>query len=706
VAVDVARLRSGDLGLAVRGLLVAVVLIGGVFTATTIPGVRDQPGFWVPVDGWLQGTGYALMALLIVMRAVLVQQTRGLWCLLAAAVTLRALGYIVFFSYVRLLVPQPYPSVSDIFWVGASVLFVVAIALRARRRSNGLSRLLLLDGIVGALTIGGLAVALLYETLMTLTGTGVPARAVAFNLTYPLLDVVALVLIAGLLASGWRPTRVEGLIVAGIAIFAVVESVYLYELAAGLFRPGTPLSALSYVGTLVVVIAAWLPPAEVERRDTSPMRALPPRPGLVVPAVLSGICLATLLVLPYSSRPPPLALALLVLALAVTIVRGVLTVFQDRQEAGDVIASRTDEILRFQALVEASSDFIAIAGIDGLVTFVNPAGRELIGLAPDRDVTTTTIADYLTEEGQRASLEVEQPAVVAHGHWEGESTLVNLRGGPPIPVAISSFLMFHPVTGAPFALATVQRDISERIAAEAAVRRLAEQRQELLGRLVQAQEDERNRIAVDVHDDSVQALAAVELRLGLLRRQLADIDPTLLQSVERAHQSVTDATSRLRHLLFDLESPALRSTLAEALTEAADFVFEDTGVHWLVTGDTSVDLPQATRVLAYRVAKEALVNVRKHARASTVEIALANHEGGVLVTVTDDGVGVDTDTLQDRPGHLGLAAMHDRASIAGGRLHLESAPGQGTELRLWVPLHHDSLASGTPSYATEREDTP
>ncbi len=428
------------------------------------------------------------------------------------------------------------------------------------------------------------------------------------------------------------------------AIFAVVESVYLYELAAGLFHPGTLLSALSYLGTVVVVIAAWLPPAEVERNDTSPMRSLPARPGLVVPAVLAGVCLVTLLVLPYVRHTPPLALALLVLALGVTIARGVLTVLQDREEAGAVIASRTDEILRFQALVEASSDFIAIAGIDGKVTFVNPAGRALIGLEPGRDVTTTTIADYLTEEGQRASIAVEQPAVIAHGHWEGESTLVDLRGGPPIPVAISSFLMFHPETGEPFALATVQRDISERLAAEAAVTGLAEQRQELLGRLVQAQEDERNRIAVDVHDDSVQALAAVELRLGLLRRQLADIDPALLQNVERAHQSVTDATTRLRHLLFDLESPALRSTLAEALTEAADFVFEDTGVRWVVTGDTSIDLPQATRVMAYRVAKEALANVRKHARATTVEIGLASHEDGVLVTVTDDGIGVDTET--------------------------------------------------------------
>ncbi len=169
--------------------------------------------------------------------------------------------------------------------------------------------------------------------------------------------------------------------------------------------------------------------------------------------------------------------------------------------------------------METSGDFIAMARPDGAVMYVNPAGRRLVGIE-DRDVTAMTIADFLTEEGLTASIEVEQPAVVAQGRWSGQSTLRDHRGGPPIPVAIASFLMREPETGEPFALATVQRDISDRVAAQNELQRLADERQHLLDRLVQAQEDERARIAADVHDDSVQALAAVELRLGLLRRQL------------------------------------------------------------------------------------------------------------------------------------------------------------------------------------------
>ena len=694
------RVVRDEAGPAVRALTAVVVVIGVLFSLTTIPGVRDRPTFWVPVDGWLQGGGYTLMSALAIARAVLVREHRFIWSVVAAAVTARTLGFLVYFSVVRTLVPQPSPSVSDAFWLLGTLLFLVSMAHRARRFSRGLSRLLLLDALMAGITVSALAVIALRGTVATLTDAGPSQRALAVNVVYPVLDVVAVVLIAGLLAAGFRPRPSEALVIAGIGIYSVVEAVYLYELANGLFRPGTYLSALSYLGTLLPCLGAWARRTPFPRAVPTARPVLAPRPGLVVPAVLGVVCLVSLVVLPYTSASKPLPVALLVAAVLVMLVRGVLTVLTDRGDAGVVIASRTEELVRFQALVETSNDFIAIAGLDGAVLYVNPAGRAMVGLPADHDVTSTTIAEYLTDEGIAVSLAVEQPAVQAQGFWEGESTLRNGRGGPPIPVAINSFLMRDLETGAPFAMATVQRDITERRDAEQAVNELAEQRRELLGRLVQAQEDERSRIAADVHDDSVQALAAVELRLGLLRRQLADIEPKLLVSIERAHQSVAEATARLRHLLFDLESPALRSDLATALSEAAEFVFEDADVSWRFVGDRSVDLPKAARVTAYRVAKEALVNVRKHAGAHHVEIDVRRVADAVVVTVGDDGQGFDAESLRDRPGHLGLAGMRDRASIAGGQVEIEARPGGGTRVRLVLPERH----SASVVEDTRRED--
>lgn len=343
------------------------------------------------------------------------------------------------------------------------------------------------------------------------------------------------------------------------------------------------------------------------------------------------------------------------------------------------------ELEQFRALVEASSDFIAIAALDGSVLYVNPAGREMVGLPPGTDVSTTTIADYLTPEGQRASAETEVPAVQAEGHWEGESTLRDRRGGPPIPVAIASFLM-HAPDGAPFALATVQRDISGRIASEDAVRRLADQRQALLSRLVQAQAEERAEIAGDVHDDTVQALAAVDLRLGLLRRRLTERAPDLLEVLGPVEETVSEAIDRLRSLLFNLEPPHLEQGLATALRHAAGELFADSATRWTVDGEREPEAPEAMRAIAFRVAREALVNVRKHAAARHVEVVVAGRDGGLEVTVADDGVGLGPGPVRSSRGHHGLTSMRDRAAVAGGRWDIRGGASGGTVVTLWLPI--------------------
>jgi signal transduction histidine kinase len=292
------------------------------------------------------------------------------------------------------------------------------------------------------------------------------------------------------------------------------------------------------------------------------------------------------------------------------------------------------------------------------------------------------ISDYLTEEGLTSSREVEQPAIAERGHWEGESTLRRLDGGPPIPVEIYSFLVRHPVTGEPWLQATAQRDITERIEAERALRELAAQRQQLLTDLVAAQENERAKIAADIHDDSVQALAAVELRLLVMRRQMERAAPDLLPQCDELGDSVRTAAARLRHLLFDLDSPAQRSDLRSAIEEAAAYLFED-DVRWRVDGE--VEAPMATRVTAYRVVKEALTNAWKHAGAELVVITLSEEEGGLRVSVADDGRGAAEDLMVARLGHLGVTAMRDRVTVAGGRLAIESRPGEGTTVSLWLP---------------------
>ena len=665
----------------VRGLRVVqatALLLVAVFSISTVPGVRATTDFNPVLDGWLQGWAYVVVALVALLRPWSVPVHRLLWGLVGLAVALRAAGFVLYLGRVRLQSPPPYPSIADVAWLSMDVVMLLALwvllRVRVRHRSVGIA----LDAVFGGLSVAGAAVVLLFHTLDDIRGADLPDSVVVTNLSYPLLDVGMLVLLTGALVATGAASWSTILLTAGIAGFAVVDAIFVYVITAGDYRPGTPLAALSLIATSAIAFAGWVPDVDLPSR---------PRAEFSRPLAAAGFGLLSIAALVYGALHDVTLAGILLpaAALIVGIVRGVWTVLRNQGVAESEISAKHAELLRFQALVETSDDFVAIARPDGQVIYVNPAGRRLVGLPDRADVTGMSIAEFLTDEGLRASVEVEQPAVLAHGRWTGQSTLRDHRGGPPIPVQISSFLMNHPETGEPLALATVQRDITDRLAAQSSLQLLADERQRLLDRLVQAQEDERARIAADVHDDSVQALAAVELRIGLLRRTLDGSDPELRDVVSTLGETVAAAVGRLRALLFDLETPAIDHDLAAALAMTAEALFAD-AVRWEVVGEVGVDLPQGLRVTAYRIAREAMVNIVKHAGATTATIRLGRVDHGLEVVVEDDGAGFDPATIGHRPGHLGIPAMTDRATVAGGRLDVVRRDTGGTRVRLWLPL--------------------
>lgn len=228
-----------------------------------------------------------------------------------------------------------------------------------------------------------------------------------------------------------------------------------------------------------------------------------------------------------------------------------------------------------------------------------------------------------------------------------------------------------------------QFDVGDRLAAASRARAF------LLDRLVAAQEEERSRIAADVHDDSVQALAAVDLRLGLLARRVAQEAPGLTDHVEQIQDQVGGVTHGLRHLLFELEAAEPGLTVVDMLESAAGHVFEDLGVDWRVElveqpGDPALlRLPDTVTGQVLRIVKEALGNVRKHARASTVSMQVTAAERGVEIAIVDDGLGGQQQP-ESRPGHRGLTTMRDRAELCGGWCTVTAGPGT-FEVRFWVP---------------------
>jgi signal transduction histidine kinase len=218
------------------------------------------------------------------------------------------------------------------------------------------------------------------------------------------------------------------------------------------------------------------------------------------------------------------------------------------------------------------------------------------------------------------------------------------------------------------------------------LKRTIEQRRALLSRLEQAQEQERRRIAADIHDDSIQVMSAVDMRLQMLEREVESDDA--LKAIDGIKDTVQLAIDRLRHLLFELRPPVLdREGLAPALEIYLERMASETGIAVELVDQTVKEPPAELRAIAFRIAQEALSNIRKHANATRVVVTLSGTDRGLTVRIADDGEGFER-SRADVPeaGHLGLSTMRERAELAGGSFVIETAPGAGTTVEFRLPF--------------------
>jgi signal transduction histidine kinase len=216
-------------------------------------------------------------------------------------------------------------------------------------------------------------------------------------------------------------------------------------------------------------------------------------------------------------------------------------------------------------------------------------------------------------------------------------------------------------------------------------RQTPDTRRRLLADIVHAQEEERRRLAGDIHDDAVQAMTAVLLRIGLLGSRLDN--PEQVSLVEELEESIRDTIGRLRRLIAGLSPPELdRAGLGAAVRSALDQMKHEFHIDFSLENRLNREPGPEARTIAYRIVQEALANTRKHSDASRVEVVLESQEHGLCTSVTDDGVGFDVESTLavDRPGHLGLKAMRERAELAEGWLRIESRPG-ATTVTFWIP---------------------
>ncbi len=222
-------------------------------------------------------------------------------------------------------------------------------------------------------------------------------------------------------------------------------------------------------------------------------------------------------------------------------------------------------------------------------------------------------------------------------------------------------------------------------------------RRELLYRLMTAQEEERRRIARELHDEAGQALTSllVSLRLMENAKSLEEVR-SLVAGMREVVSGTLDA---MHNLAVELRPSVLDDLgLVPALARYIQGCRARLGmtVDLEVVGLDSVRLPEAVETAIYRITQEAVTNAARHAGARHVSVVLERRGDTVVLIVEDDGEGFDMETVMaaQRQGRLGLSGMAERASLVGGRLTVESAPGAGTTVLLEVPIGDRHLAWG------------
>jgi PAS domain S-box-containing protein len=363
----------------------------------------------------------------------------------------------------------------------------------------------------------------------------------------------------------------------------------------------------------------------------------------------------------------------------------VVAAIRDMSEAKDEDEVRRKSEQLFRGLLESAPDAMVVVSASGHIQVVNSRAEQLFGY-PRQELLGRSV-DELLPESLRGGHEIHRAKYLRDPQLRPMGQGLELFGrrhdGSEFPVDISLSPM-HTDDGL-LVIAAV-RDITDRREAERRVAQSQEvvERRKLMARLVQAQEEERRKIAADIHDDSIQAMTATSLRLQQLRKHLTTEPQQEL--IARLDEAVRESITRLRRLMFDLRPPTLdRSGLGPALRELLERMLAEVDVDYTLDDRLGSEPSGDVRVELYRITQESLTNIRKHAKASHVSVELTRVERGCHIRVTDNGSGFDASAHAEQPGHLGLIAMKERATIAGGWLTVSSTPGEGTVVDFWLP---------------------
>jgi PAS domain S-box-containing protein len=334
---------------------------------------------------------------------------------------------------------------------------------------------------------------------------------------------------------------------------------------------------------------------------------------------------------------------------------------------------------RFRALVDQASVGMALESLEGEIFHVNPAFCQMLGYTaeelqkmrcnqfshPEDEAAEMGLFSEL-REGKISAYQVDKRFRGKAGEWVWARVSVSLlKTETDVPLVVG-----------------IVEDIRERRQAEEQLKTAKVELEQLAGRLLHAQEEERLRISRELHDDVGQRITLMSMEIERFQQGLrADGKTTLAGQVADLKHELEGLGSAIHDMCRNLHSSKLDHLgLRAALKELSSSIFQRSGMSVVVEVDEETNhLPTEVALCFYRVTQEALNNVSKHSKASAAEV-VARRVGDVIrLTIQDSGIGFDPSVLQGAPG-IGLASMRERLRAIDGTLVVRSVRGAGTEV--------------------------
>jgi two-component system CheB/CheR fusion protein len=349
-------------------------------------------------------------------------------------------------------------------------------------------------------------------------------------------------------------------------------------------------------------------------------------------------------------------------------------------------SKKIEEALRraeshFQALIESATEYaIFTTDKDNVINSWNAGAERIFGWT-EAEILGKESGILFTAEDREHGVPTEEVSTAAKtGRAEDERWHIRKDGTQFFASGVMQPL--NDKNGI-YGFVKICRDQTARLMSETAT-----QDKQMLQQLVSTQEDERRRIARDLHDHFGQQMTALRLKLGSLK-EMSGKDKRLGSEIEEADRIGASLDREIDFLAWELRPAALddlglRATLGNFVKEWSRYSGTKAEFHSSGIGKKPLEFSIETNL--YRIAQEALNNIHKHARAESVSVLLEKHGDEISLIIEDDGVGFDPQGKFNRTKGIGLVGMNERAKICNGTLEIESAKGKGTTIYAKIPV--------------------